>query len=282
MPHARFPDFLGIGAQKSGTTWLHANLRAHPEIWMPPLKELHYFDQVNLPDQVALSQRYRAERAQTKLRQHVEWATGAGRPLDLRLVRQIAELGEPEVDDAWYGRIFAAADPAQLCGEITPEYGLLHRGGIAHVRRVNPNMRIILLLRDPLERCWSHLRMLRRMKATTDMAHAASLPNVTARSDYPFMIRAWRTAFGEDGVFVECFDRIEAAPLEVLGRVCAFLGVRFDPALFPKAADKVHVGDPEHMPPAIRETLLGRLRPIYEEIARTMPEPGERWMAAHY
>ena len=39
------PDFIGIGAQKAGTTWLHRNLQAHPEIWMPTEKELHYFDE---------------------------------------------------------------------------------------------------------------------------------------------------------------------------------------------------------------------------------------------
>ena len=39
-----FPDFIGIGAQKAGTTWLDRNLRVHPQIWMPEEKELHYFD----------------------------------------------------------------------------------------------------------------------------------------------------------------------------------------------------------------------------------------------
>ena len=42
--HLRLPDFLGIGAQKAGTTWLHEQLRAHPAIHLPARKELHYFD----------------------------------------------------------------------------------------------------------------------------------------------------------------------------------------------------------------------------------------------
>src|SRR5262245_13183400 len=41
---SRFPDFLGIGAQKAGTTWLYEQLRRHPDVWLPPEKELHYFD----------------------------------------------------------------------------------------------------------------------------------------------------------------------------------------------------------------------------------------------
>jgi hypothetical protein len=38
------PDFLGIGAQKSGTTWLHRMLAAHPDIGLPEGKELHFWD----------------------------------------------------------------------------------------------------------------------------------------------------------------------------------------------------------------------------------------------
>src|SRR5688572_21071755 len=38
------PGFLGIGAQKSGTTWLHVNLACHPELYLPAQKEVHYFD----------------------------------------------------------------------------------------------------------------------------------------------------------------------------------------------------------------------------------------------
>src|SRR6185312_178498 len=38
------PDFLGIGAQKAGTTWLYENLKRHPEISFPAEKEVHFWD----------------------------------------------------------------------------------------------------------------------------------------------------------------------------------------------------------------------------------------------
>ena len=40
----RGPDFFCIGAQKGGTRWLFDQLDHHPGFWMPPIKELHYFD----------------------------------------------------------------------------------------------------------------------------------------------------------------------------------------------------------------------------------------------
>ena len=38
------PDFICVGAQKAGTRWLYDQLAFHPAFWMPPVKELHYFD----------------------------------------------------------------------------------------------------------------------------------------------------------------------------------------------------------------------------------------------
>ena len=44
--HTTDPNFLVIGAQRSGTTWLDAALRAHPQIYLPERrKEIHYFDE---------------------------------------------------------------------------------------------------------------------------------------------------------------------------------------------------------------------------------------------
>src|SRR5678815_3591458 len=41
------PDFLCVGVHKGGTTWLYQQFDSHPDFWMPPLKELHYFDQLS-------------------------------------------------------------------------------------------------------------------------------------------------------------------------------------------------------------------------------------------
>ena len=43
-PGGRFPDFLGIGAQKAGTTWIHAQLARHPGLFLPAQKEVHFWN----------------------------------------------------------------------------------------------------------------------------------------------------------------------------------------------------------------------------------------------
>lgn len=46
----QLPQFLCIGAQKAGTTWLDQQLRAHNSVWLPPMKEVHFFDYVDRPE----------------------------------------------------------------------------------------------------------------------------------------------------------------------------------------------------------------------------------------
>jgi hypothetical protein len=41
------PDFLCVGAQKAGTSWLFHQLTLHPDFCMPPVKEVHYFDSLS-------------------------------------------------------------------------------------------------------------------------------------------------------------------------------------------------------------------------------------------
>ena len=43
IDNSQYPDFLGIGAQKAATSWLDSILRNHPDVWLPPVKELHYW-----------------------------------------------------------------------------------------------------------------------------------------------------------------------------------------------------------------------------------------------
>ena len=47
---ASFPDFLIVGPQRTGTTWLHANLREHQEIFLAEPKEIFFFNRLKTPD----------------------------------------------------------------------------------------------------------------------------------------------------------------------------------------------------------------------------------------
>jgi len=175
--------FLGLGAQKAGTSWLHAMLARHPQIAFPPVKELHFW---NRPHTAA----------------------------DVRVY------------------LSRFQDPSRVEGDITPAYALLPVEVIAEVRHAAPALRLLYLIRNPLERAWSSALMaLDRAEMTIDEAsdrwfldHFRSAGSL-GRGDYEGTIRRWRAVFGDDAVLVLRYEDISTAPAQLLAACFAHLGV---------------------------------------------------------
>jgi len=126
------PDFLCIGAHKAGTTWLYQQLDSHPDFWMPPVKELHYFDQLSRVQRAA-NPRCRDER-------------------DRRFLERLESLSaEPAIDLLNYGHMFEPKG-ALFSGDISPNYSTLSDEVIREIVGYFPNLKVIFLARDPVER----------------------------------------------------------------------------------------------------------------------------------
>lgn len=268
----RFPDFLCIGAQKAGTTWLDANLRRDPEIWMPWIKEIQYFNDVHIPAHRNWTRAHRQRHAENAARRLVKRSEGAR--LDLRTMHAIASLAAEPISDDWYGRIFSHAGPHQICGEITPEYSLLPPEGVAHVKRLCPQLKVIFLMRDPIERCWSHIRMLASRQSGIDIERLAEQDDVIARCDYARILDRWTGAFGPDRIFAADFEQIIREPEALLTGICDFLGVKPHAATLRRAAAVVFPGQEMPMPPRIRGILEARLADIYRSNRQRADQPG--------
>jgi hypothetical protein len=178
------PDFLGIGAQKAGTTWLWENLRRHPEIFLPDKKELHYFD-----NKFDRSLRYYTNR--------FEEARG------------------------------------RIKGEITPAYGILPRERIGFIRAIMPRVRLILLMRDPVERAWSQAVMdlvVRSGRAFEEVPESEFLAFLesersVSRGLYCRMLDNWLGSFPSEQLYVGFFEDIRERPRELISEIFAHLGV---------------------------------------------------------
>ena len=122
------PDFFVIGAPKAGTTALHAALDRHPQLFMSPVKEPKFFLSDGPPPQ-------------------------GGGPGDAHSYREW--IWRP----ADYERLFDQAPPWALRGESTPLY-LSDPEAILRIHRALPGARLIVILRDPVDRAysnWAHL-----------------------------------------------------------------------------------------------------------------------------
>lgn len=286
----RYPDFLGIGAQKAGTTWLLSALGRHPDLWIPPIKELHYFDAVHLgrvrdPEPAALQsgriERAAAATARLKARSNMKPARREERLEVLKL------LEHREITDEWYGKIFRAAPDHAKCGEKTPEYALLPDAGFEHMMRLNPAMKFLFILRDPIDRAWSQLRMIQRNSA----APSVHVPEVLrfvdktqfiARSDYMPTIARVRRSVPESRLLILFFDDLVADPAAFLKAVMTFLDVDPTRGRFANVNDARNVGGTEALTPELYERLKELLRPAYRRLQGLESPIIADWITRHY
>jgi hypothetical protein len=267
QPRLSFPDFLGIGAPRSGTSWLAKNLSRHPDVWTPPLKELHYFDErAGEPSFGAPVARLLARQSaddwypwvwryqlKTRLRGHWESFDPRGLMWDIRFFGR-------SPSDPWYASLFRGAK-GKTKGEVTPQYSILGEDDVARIHSLMPHARIMFLMRNPIERAYAasvwrlHMLVARNLLEgqTVEGATEEQLyegfghPEVRAETDYLRILEKWQRFYPSDQIFVGFIEDINFHPVRLLRHIYKFLGV--DPSFAQKALKrKVNARSPGEMP----------------------------------
>ncbi len=218
--------FVCVGAQKAGTTWLSKLLSAHPEIFVTPVKEMHFFDQAK-----GLSNKLSAYKRWSRFRKH------AGRLLfgcqdagqKRRDLRWYMNYLKNPIDDDWYVRLFPENSNYKISGEFTPEYALIGADGYAHIKKLAPKAKILFVLRKPSEQAWSqYLHFRDRHGAEIDADDAIRFwktdYSVKLR-DYARTIRQLHDAFGASNVHIVFYEDLSEDTPESLNKIYRFLGV---------------------------------------------------------
>ncbi|MEO9964292.1 MAG: sulfotransferase [Reichenbachiella sp.] len=231
------PDFLCIGAQKAGTSWLQYHLREHPQIWLPPFKEIHYFDDLDRSSHLRnlILRRGQYLRSLHKLGQI---------PLERGLIRDLFWFMKYFVmprTNRWYQSLFQPK-AGQIAGELTPAYARLTPELISEVYKFNPELKLIYVLRNPIDRTISQLKMQMSRKSVFDedrdlpdkerLEAYMKIPQLFANGDYLTNLSNWQTVFPENQILVLFFEEMSASPTEYLKKILDFLEVnssfRFD------------------------------------------------------
>jgi len=280
----RFPDFLVVGAQKAGTTWLYRNLNFHPEIWLPPVKEINYFNEVYLPSSDGWESRDRVAQAEDARNFLSSLATPAAR--QRTKLESVATILRNERTDDWYGEIFSRAGDDMVCGEISPDYALLPRVAISRILAQNPMTKVVFVMRDPIARAWSNARM---TFSRGDEEGLASFfndpmhwPVIQGRSNYPAILKRWSALTPSANMIVMSFDEIVGAPFIFLERLCERIGVGFDKRFFPEVSQVVREGATDEIPTATLGVMRERMRPIYDRLMQIAPDIASPWANRHY
>ncbi len=177
------PDFLIIGAPKSGTWWLASRIRRHPRVFLARGEhsgEVKYF---------------------TKY---------FHKPL------------------SYYSDLFRGAGD-RVKGEKSPHYCTLAEDRIRYINDLMPDIRLILILRDPIERSWSEAMaaMLRNTHTRFEDLQEHELLTMLdrVRIRYSVVIDRWLKFFGRDQFHICFFEDILSRPQSLLARVFRHIGV---------------------------------------------------------
>jgi hypothetical protein len=267
---------LGVGAQKSGTTWLSHNLRQHPEIWVPEIKEVHYFDdrikdpanpvvrlRRKLFGKETLDRRWRRF-ARTQAARHLEGFSWRELSWDLKYF-----LGTP--GDGWYASLFEAGG-GRVVGEITPAYSTLGPEAVSRVHGLMPEARIVFMMRSPVERAWSqatgrfHRSNRRGDDESTRQAKLRrhfDTERSRLRTGYLRTLETWASFYPEERIFVGFLEDVRFFPDRLLRSLYEFVNV--DPSFKPPGMDqRVHVRSVGRVP---SEPIVYLAQEYREEIA---------------
>ena len=265
------PDFLVIGAQRAGTTWLHRVLRQHPSLWLPPVKELHYFDRLETTRTILDPK----ERRRVGLKQLLS--------LDPWLVSYWLRARS----DEWYARLFRDAKAKGLvAGEITPAYATLDETVLRRIKRLNDNIKLIFVMRDPVERAWSAVNNAAKkgIDASTveKSIKRARESGAAARSAYADTIRRLEAVFPASQIHYCFFEDLRDRPEALTSDLFSFLGVAPVPPTQVQLPQAVNVAaGSKPIPAEFSRTMARDYLPMVGDLCRRFDGPPHRWRARY-
>jgi len=187
---------------------------------------------------------------------------------------------------AWYSALFPNGDTRKK-GEITPAYAMLPIATIRGIYALNPDLRILYVIRNPIERAWSAALMaLERAELKLTEAsdqwfidHFRSSGSLS-RGDYEACLRKWRSTFDHDQLLVLRYEQVCESPKSVLRRCSAHIGV--DPDIYDQADKeslqaRVFAGPDYKIRPSLLSTLLDIYRPRIEQLENYLGEDLTAW-----
>jgi hypothetical protein len=264
---------------------LAKNLSSHPDLWTPPLKELHYFDRrvgepsFGAPVARLLTKQQHAEdwypwvwryQLKIRLRGHRKRLDPSGLLWDLRFFAR-------SPSDRWYASLFDGGK-GKATGEVTPQYSIVEDEGVAHIHNLMPHAKIFFLMRNPIERMYAasvwrlHLLIARgvikgqSLEAITEpqLFEGFDNPEIVSETDYLQILHKWQRFYPDDQIFVGFMEDIHFHPVRLLRQIYRFLSV--DPSHAKRALKrKVNARSPQEMPASAATHLARR---YHEDLQR--------------
>ncbi len=269
LPHPLRMAFC-VGVQKGGTSWLHHWLKTHPACHFGAGKEPHYFDAHFWERGPGMAGKARARVADLTQQLH---DLGPAAPQKLRTELQSRadwlERAAPgrEGRQAYVRHLTRGAGTARLMCDFTPRYGILGRDAFCAMQSLARDVRFVFILRDPVARFWSQLRMQRKAEGRDTAGFEAKVAQQIQRAEggdlsatraYRHTVRVLDDVAGAGAVHYAFYETMfEQAQLD---RITAFLDIAPHPA---PVNTRIRAGEPLDLPAETKHKLTEIFAPDY-------------------
>ena len=240
---------------------------------MPAIKELHYFDYLYVPENRGWAHKHIKKTARNAILRHLIDLKN----LDPGHVKYLYQLATVDVfSESWYSRAFdRAAARGKVIGDITPSYCTLPREGIEYVKSLLGDIRLIYIIRDPVDRALSHIRMKAQRKYGRRVSklneaqwrEVAMNTRVANRGNYKDYIQNWLSVFDERNMLFIPFRMIKDDSLRVMGMVEQHLGLS-NYTGYSSPNTPAHVTTKVAIPDCVTESLAEELQ-VQREFLRS-------------
>lgn len=272
--------FVGVGAAKSGTSWLANYLSVHPDVAMSPIKELHYFDARFCPEFCGhWDKEWAAVQEKLKARSLTDQSEELREKLRCVALR-LEMIPQPQKYVQYFDAL--VTDSHRAFGEITPSYSLLPARGFAGIKALYPDAKFVYLMRDPVSRFLSQIKFIQRLRsvqgkkplekfdANQKALGLLSNPEYVNRGDYQSTIETLFEVAGEDQVCVLFYEHLFSADTQELElrKLCEFLNVSYRPA---DISSRINAGDELHFDEDVKVAIRARFASTYNFVEEHYP-----------
>jgi hypothetical protein len=208
---------LGVGCQKGGTTWLYSQLCKSRNVDMGFMKEYHIFDALYVPECVSFLNN------KIKRMQNVPEGINALRK-EKQLIKHLGFYSDTQnYYDYFDSLIYKGGSEVTTVGDITPSYSALPKEALSEIKSEFEargfKVKVIFLMRDPIERIWSMVRMNRRdkLRANPDLILPDERENIEAdfkyrwceiRTKYEITISNLEAIFDSNDIFYGFYEEL--------------------------------------------------------------------------
>jgi hypothetical protein len=259
---------LGTGCQKGGTTWLYRYLKGSPQFAAGYRKEYHVFDTLDVPGQTYMRNRIfdLAEEALAGARR--------GEQVDAALLHRMSMYVDARFYFEYFARLLTPRE-IRLAADMTPENALLPVERLRMIRKGFQRRGIrtasVFLMRDPVDRVWSQVRMQHSRKperfsetpaATLLRVHAEQ--SFESRTRYDEIVTRLEEVFEPADIAFAFHERL--GDHDQLRRICDVLGVDFLEPDLPARANVSTVGK-DDLPEATARRVAEHYTGVYQFVA---------------